>query len=227
MGEVPLMDPFHETLKETECQKSKTASYRLYRIAPPGLPRVASQVRALSRVARREGHSLLSGVTPKGLRCPPNTSHCCPPTPRAWCARNVGRYALVHRPREPCQPLALRTHSSPRLPPTPNVPRAIIPSVAAGSHSLCFDGSGEGGGSQTCMWTAKHAIPTENPLPPPSQQFHTDPVTYLHRDVPALEGPHRTHTLTHLLPLPLEAPTLTVPVRRGPGPFSRTESPER
>ena len=63
MGEVPLMDPFHETLKETECQKSKTASYRLYRIAPPRLPRVASQVRALSRVARREGHSLLSGVT--------------------------------------------------------------------------------------------------------------------------------------------------------------------
>lgn len=203
MGEVPLMDPFHETLKETECQKSKTASYRLYRIAPPRLPRVASQVRALSRVARREGHSLLSGVTPKGLRCPPNTSHCCPPPPRAWCARNVGRYALV--PREPCQPPALRTHSSP-LPSTGNVPRAIIPSVAAGTHSLCFDGGGGGGGSQTCVWTVKHAIPTENPYPPP-QQFHTDTVTYLHRDVQALEGPHRTHTHSHTCcPCPWKLP---------------------
>ena len=39
------MDPLHETVKETERQKSETASYRLYRIAPPRLPRVASQAR--------------------------------------------------------------------------------------------------------------------------------------------------------------------------------------
>lgn len=42
-----------------ECRKSKIDSCGLRGIPSPGLPRVTSQVRAPSRVTRREGHSLL------------------------------------------------------------------------------------------------------------------------------------------------------------------------